>query len=107
MRPELPVLDWFRPPTRIEMMPLGDRRRFLLVCEPVLGSIFGVGYEITNTAVVYARDAFLVDKVHAAAEAELDRRIAADETAPEGSDFERFLWAPTVTTLEDGTVEVK
>jgi hypothetical protein len=81
---------WFRPPKLVEMCRRGDRLRFLWIAEPVLGKISGVGYEITETLATESPDT--LDRAHAIARAELDRRITSEETIPEGSLWDAVEW---------------
>ena len=101
--------EWFRPPIFHQMVQVQDTRQYFLVCEPVLGSIFGVYWVVSETLIWTLKDKAmeLLNQLKTEALAELYRRIERDEKHPEGCLADAFLWQPIFTRHEDGTITVE
>ena len=101
---------WFRPPQVLEMCRRGDRRRFLMVAEPNIGSgVYGVGWEITESLIleVAADREDLNRLVTLGALVELRDRIARNDSHGEGSDWEVFIWTPALQRNDDNTISIQ
>lgn len=97
---------WFRPPTHFECSPRGDARRYLWVCEPTRGAVYGCGYEISHSLLMESNDNAIPEIVQRAGMREMLRRVRNETARGPGEMWEAFIWHPVITRLWTGNLVI-